>query len=641
MFLPELSGLGVSQSRITTFGGLNTTINAAQNEFSEMLNMTSDFYPVLATRQKRYKTVRLRSSIFYGSYYKEGLYYAARALDGKIYLLFEGVTCQDDQGHYIELYNFGSDEKNKRTFVGMGAYLLIFPDKLCYNTKTKELTKLQDVADLTEVENSPFRMFLSDKEGNEYYLTTDEEKIYVSGDSGETRIFCRQVGSGWSFYAYDEKAKEWKETDDVYLCLRGDGVLSLNADISAFKKGDVVNLDTVPPEEADDVFPPVQAKIISIPMGIRLRVIFEYVDGIFLIAPGEDMQSVGTPITTYGFYMYTVVPDMDFVLEANNRIWGCSSKNREIYACKLGDPKRWYSYEGTSLDSFTVTIGTDGDFTGAINYNGYPIFFKENYIHKIYGNYPANFQLSTATCRGVEKGSGKSLAVVGGVLLYKGIDGIYAYDGSLPEKISAVLDGVELKNVVAAAYSMRYYFFSQKDGKADKLYCFDMQTGLFTEEDSWEARELIETPNEIYITRFLADEPETRYVYSMHPPYGGRELLPDNYEEDITWSCTTGWFGKSDVSYRYVVRVALRLQVEEGGYCDVAISYDDSDKFVHLCRINGSADMLHTPNNVVYQYMNINRCNKFRLKLNGKKQCKIYSIDLIEEAAEEANHGKF
>lgn len=376
-------------------------------------------------------------------------------------------------------------------------------------------------------------------------------------------------------------------------------------------------------------------------MGIRLRVIFEYVDGIFLIAPGEDMQSVGTPITTYGFYMYTVVPDMDFVLEANNRIWGCSSKNREIYACKLGDPKRWYSYEGTSLDSFTVTIGTDGDFTGAINYNGYPIFFKENYIHKIYGNYPANFQLSTATCRGVEKGSGKSLAVVGGVLLYKGIDGIYAYDGSLPEKISAVLDGVELKNVVAAAYSMRYYFFSQKDGKADKLYCFDMQTGLFTEEDSWEARELIETPNEIYITRFLADEPETRYVYSMHPPYGGRELLPDNYEEDITWSCTTGWFGKSDVSYRYVVRVALRLQVEEGGYCDVAISYDDSDKFVHLCRINGSTDMVHTPNNVVYQYMNINRCNKFRLKLNGKKQCKIYSIDLIEEAAEEANHGKF
>ena len=249
--------------------------------------------------------------------------------------------------------------------------------------------------------------------------------------------------------------------------------------------------------------------------------------------------------------------------------------------------------------------------------------------------------MSTATCRGVEKGSGKSLAVVGGVLLYKGIDGIYAYDGSLPEKISAVLDGVELKNVVAAAYSMRYYFFSQKDGKADKLYCFDMQTGLFTEEDSWEARELIETPNEIYITRFLADEPETRYVYSMHPPYGGRELLPDNYEEDIAWSCTTGWFGKSDVSYRYVVRVALRLQVEEGGYCDVAISYDDSDKFVHLCRINGSTDMVHTPNNVVYQYMNINRCNKFRLKLNGKKQCKIYSIDLIEEAAEEANHGKF
>ena len=30
------------------------------------------------------------------------------------------------------------------------------------------------------------------------------------------------------------------------------------------------------------------------------------------------------------------VPDMDYVTQCNNRIWGCSSASHEIYACKLG-----------------------------------------------------------------------------------------------------------------------------------------------------------------------------------------------------------------------------------------------------------------------------------------------------------------
>ena len=30
-----------------------------------------------------------------------------------------------------------------KTFVGMGAYLLVFPDKLCYNTDTGELLPLE------------------------------------------------------------------------------------------------------------------------------------------------------------------------------------------------------------------------------------------------------------------------------------------------------------------------------------------------------------------------------------------------------------------------------------------------------------------------------------------------------------------
>ena len=72
------------------------------------------------------------------------------------------------------------------------------------------------------------------------------------------------------------------------------------------------------------------------------------------------------------------VPDLDFVTECDNRVWGCSSRENVIYACKLGDPTNWFSYRGIAADSYAVTVGSDGAFTGAATCMGYALFFKEN-----------------------------------------------------------------------------------------------------------------------------------------------------------------------------------------------------------------------------------------------------------------------
>lgn len=36
-----------------------------------------------------------------------------------------------------------------------------------------------------------------------------------------------------------------------------------------------------------------------------------------------------------------ICPEMDFVVEKDNRLWGCSSADHETYCCKLGDPTNW------------------------------------------------------------------------------------------------------------------------------------------------------------------------------------------------------------------------------------------------------------------------------------------------------------
>ena len=97
------------------------------------------------------------------------------------------------------------------------------------------------------------------------------------------------------------------------------------------------------------------------------------------------------------------VPELDFVTECDNRVWGCNSKENVIYGCKLGDPTNWFSYRGIAADSYAVTVGSDGAFTGAASCMGYALFFKENTLHKLYGSKPSDFQLSSLRCRGVAK----------------------------------------------------------------------------------------------------------------------------------------------------------------------------------------------------------------------------------------------
>ena len=63
----------------------------------------------------------------------------------------------------------------------------------------------------------------------------------------------------------------------------------------------------------------------------------------------------------------------------------------------------WYSYLGTAADSYAATVGSDGEFTGCTAYGGQVLFFKEDCIHKVYGSYPANYQINTQRCRGVQK----------------------------------------------------------------------------------------------------------------------------------------------------------------------------------------------------------------------------------------------
>lgn len=45
------------------------------------------------------------------------------------------------------------------------------------------------------------------------------------------------------------------------------------------------------------------------------------------------------------------IPELDFICESENRLWGCNSKTQTIYASALGDPTNFNVFEGVATDS--------------------------------------------------------------------------------------------------------------------------------------------------------------------------------------------------------------------------------------------------------------------------------------------------
>ena len=150
-------------------------------------------------------------------------------------------------------------------------------------------------------------------------------------------------------------------------------------------------------------------------------------------------------------------PDLDFICEYGNRIWGCSNKDNTIYGSKLGDPFNWNVFRGLTTDSYSVPVGTQGEFTGCFPYSSQLVFFKEHVIHKLYGAKPSAFQILTSYAEGVKKGSEDSIAIIGDTIFYYSLVGVQAYTGNLPERISDNFGSREFKKCVASTDGIKYY----------------------------------------------------------------------------------------------------------------------------------------------------------------------------------------
>lgn len=321
---------------------------------------------------------------------------------------------------------------------------------------------------------------------------------------------------------------------------------------------------------------------------------------------GEDGV---TPYTETGeLSVSRTVPDLLFVCENENRLWGCDKTT--IYASKLGDIFNWNVYEGLATDSYSVDTGSAGSFTACISFLGYPIFFKEDHIYKVYGSLPSNFEIMGSATLGVADGSGRSLAIAGETLFYLSRAGIMVYSGGIPQPIGSAFGMDRFKNAVGGSDGLKYYV-SMTGPDGELLYVYDTQKGLWHTEDATKARYFARFGGNLFL---LNDQGEVWIA-------GNVQNAPESTEEEtVTWSAEFGDFTENDPNKKGVSKLQLRMELEEGAEVQVHLKFDGGEW------LKVDEKLCEAKKRSYYLPIVPRRGDHYRLKLEGKGTFRLYSL---------------
>lgn len=337
------------------------------------------------------------------------------------------------------------------------------------------------------------------------------------------------------------------------------------------------------------------------------------------------------------------MPDMDYLTVANNRLWGCSNNKSEIYASKLGDPSNWHTYAGIASDSYAMTIGSNGDFTGACTYRGRPYFFKEDLIINIYGDKPSNYQLNEIFENGLEANSPKSLAEINGLLYYKSRQGICRFNGNNTVIISEQLGQTKYYNAVAGASDSKYFVSMKKINENNKyIYVYDTKTDTWHIEDDIAIDYFYKIKDSLYAVKKGTTSKMYRLCGTTSMPDTMNTLLKEDLSPVVGKECTdyetldftfknhgVEFFAETGdidagVENKYIQKLGIRFEIEKDAYIRIKIKYDNDRQWTDAFNHTGKKDM-----DAVNVTLRPHRCKRFKLRVEGQGFVKIHEIKRI------------
>lgn len=596
--LPTLTELYRNQAGTVQLMGLNLTGTLQDGEWEWTQNTCAVLAPIIRRREKRKKVGQLTQP--------NGL------------TAMNKLAFMDGNDLYYGGYRYwtqtdASLANTWRTMVPMGSMICIFPDKVIFDTVNKTITAMEQNTSYTSGEVT---IKLAQADGSSWGTYTTGSTAPANPthgqhwlDTGETPAVMKT----WSEYT-----NMWVDEYTTCVSVEATGIGT------GLKVDDAVEVSGLTVESLNGTW-----QLLAVGAD---RIVYTGV---------ITQETTVTPSAQNPVTVKRACPDMDFIIEHNNRLWGCSSEKHEIYACALGDPTNWRRYTGISTDSYAVTVGSPGPFTGAAVVNSSVCFFKEDCIHKIYGTMPSNFQMTVDHYRGCEQGSGMSLVRINELVYYKSVFDVCAYDGTEVAGISQALGVRTWKNAVAGKNDRKLYISMQDDATpaAWHLLTCDTTTGLWMREDGVHALAFASCLTET----FMLDS--TGGLWALRTgEYAKNNFLPDlsptqitdhmvyteveETDQQVPWLLRTGEIAARMPNNKFIGKIEILVELPAGTTLTVRVKKDNEDWETAF-----TVEARNTRRHTLPIYPR--RCDRLQIELSGTGAMKLYNMFwLIEQGSE-------
>lgn len=579
------------------FGGYNHRRSAGDMEWYDDCNMTADEYPLLASRKPYYSVYQYEGE-YHGICGGDNLYIAA------------GTS----------IYKYGESEpiltgltNRDKLMCMIGKQLVVFPDKKIYNENDGSTADMEIANDAASTSGVSVWFYSGEYEGEPADANTiliDRNLDFKVNDAVEISGNPTDYGTAHIDYS----------VNNMTIVVRN--VEHFNVDSGQYA-GDYTRLTFY-----DNSF--------WFAEGAKVDVPFE--NGTVTEEAGYFVLGIsGSP----GVVVSRNVPDLDILFEHENRLWG--AKGDTIYASANGLPCVWENYDVTGLESWAVDVLSEGDFTGGCSFLGYPIFFKDTHIYKIYGDIPSEFSVVGSADIGVAPGCGKSLAIAGEKLYYLSRIGVMVYTGALPQLVSQAfgdeyyLEGIGGSDGVHYWLSCRYY--DEARNLHDSMFVYDTQTGIWHREHHGQPSNHLGSyigfawhNHGMYATRTVGvgeNDHLTILEYIGDPRLAPQEATA----HETNWFIESADFTESSPRRKWVgASLEIRAELEAGASFSVYIKYrniDESGTETEWEQIGGPYTALGKRSYIIPSIPR--RTDFYKLKIAGTGRIWIYSIAPMTE----------
>lgn len=589
----------------TAFGGLNHNAAAGDGELYDMTNLSSREFPLLTNRPKRGLVQTISSP--------------------------EGLGAEDKPfwasgtGFYFDGTLKGAVTESRKVFATLGTKVIIFPDKKYYdwaaNSGSGEFGSLESTASFSGIsfQNGTYAgvaanantLYKSGAAWGNYFREGDA--VTISGCSTHTEnnktIIIREIdGNYLRFYEYAltlDSAWRYAAPESgldagTYHFTAGGATkqFTLSADLAY---GDTLNWDG--------------STLTATVSGTTSTVSTSSGSG------GTELtfSEYGVNYTESGTVtVKREVPDLEHVCVNENRLWG--SKDNVIYASKPGDPFNFNVFDGLTTDSWQSGTVDAGPFTACVSYLGYPVFFKEDMVYKVYGDKPSNFTWTPSARLGVKSGCAGSLAVAGETLFYLSPAGICAYTGGIPSVISDPLGANTTWTGAAAGSDGLRYYVSLTEGTSWSLYVYDTRYRTWHREDALHATDFAYWAGGLYM---LGADGKLWRV----------DGTKGTAEASVSWTAEfadfTRFYETTDTgseNKKGLLRLLIRCELDTGASMTVSLKYDSTGNWQDAKTITATAKKSFIVPLI------LRRNDHFRLKLSGTGNFKVWSVAVVRYA---------